>query len=92
MAQLWADVLRLDRVGIRDRFLDLGGDSLLASRVVTRVMAEFRIELPPQALLALLARATVAEMAAVVLERCLEQAGPAAVAELLAQPDAGPCA
>lgn len=35
----WQEVLGLDRVGRRDGFLDLGGDSLLAMRVVARLRA-----------------------------------------------------
>jgi amino acid adenylation domain-containing protein len=37
LAVIWADVLGLERVGINDQFLDLGGQSLLATRIVTRV-------------------------------------------------------
>ena len=36
MAAIWADLLRLDHVGIHDDFFDLGGDSLLAMQVVFR--------------------------------------------------------
>jgi amino acid adenylation domain-containing protein/non-ribosomal peptide synthase protein (TIGR01720 family) len=37
LAAIWADVLGLDRVGIFDNFFDLGGDSILAIQVVSRV-------------------------------------------------------
>ncbi|TWP53632.1 amino acid adenylation domain-containing protein [Lentzea tibetensis] len=36
LAQIWADVLGLDRVGVRDNFFDLGGDSILSMQVVSR--------------------------------------------------------
>ena len=61
LAEIWQDVLELDAVGIHDDFLLLGGDSLLASRILARVELAFGVELPPTALLR---AATVAEMAA----------------------------
>jgi amino acid adenylation domain-containing protein len=33
LAQAWAEVLRIERVGIHDNFFDLGGDSILAIQV-----------------------------------------------------------
>jgi amino acid adenylation domain-containing protein len=39
VADVWRDLLGVDRVGVFDDFFDLGGHSLLASRVVTRLGA-----------------------------------------------------
>ncbi|HEV2733950.1 MAG TPA: amino acid adenylation domain-containing protein, partial [Longimicrobiaceae bacterium] len=36
LARVWAEVLRLERVGIHDNFFQLGGDSILAIQVVSR--------------------------------------------------------
>jgi len=36
LARIWAQVLRLDRVGVHDNFFELGGDSILSIQVVTR--------------------------------------------------------
>jgi amino acid adenylation domain-containing protein/FkbM family methyltransferase len=36
LAQVWQDVLRIDRVGIHENFFAVGGDSMLALRVVAR--------------------------------------------------------
>jgi acyl carrier protein len=56
-------VLGIDMVGADDPFLDLDGDSLRATRVVTRIAETFAVEIP---LAALLAAATVAELGALV--------------------------
>jgi amino acid adenylation domain-containing protein len=50
VAEIWARVLRLGRVGARDSFLDLGGTSLSALRVLTEVRERFAPDLTMTAL------------------------------------------
>jgi amino acid adenylation domain-containing protein len=63
LAGIWAEVLSVDRVGIHDDFLALGGHSLAASRIVARAIAAFRADLSVKALFD---SPTVATMAAVI--------------------------
>ncbi|HEV3051385.1 MAG TPA: condensation domain-containing protein, partial [Longimicrobium sp.] len=61
LAGVWAETLRLERVGAEESFFDLGGHSLLATRVAARVRQVFGVELP---LRALFERPVLCELAA----------------------------
>jgi non-ribosomal peptide synthase protein (TIGR01720 family) len=36
LAQIWADVLGLERIGLRDNFFEVGGDSILSIQIIAR--------------------------------------------------------
>ncbi|MCU1722624.1 phosphopantetheine-binding protein, partial [Pseudomonas sp. 5P_5.1_Bac1] len=36
LAAIWADVLKLEKVGVTDNFFELGGDSIISIQVVSR--------------------------------------------------------
>jgi amino acid adenylation domain-containing protein len=46
MADIWRDVLKIDRVGVYDNFFDIGGHSLLAVRLVSRVREHYGDDIP----------------------------------------------
>ncbi|MGQ4418808.1 amino acid adenylation domain-containing protein, partial [Streptomyces sp. SAS_269] len=45
LAAIWADVLGVHEVGVTDDFFDLGGESILAARVLARVRDELGVRL-----------------------------------------------
>ena len=45
LAELWRQTLRIDRVGVRDSFFELGGDSVLAAQIVTAAHRTFGVQI-----------------------------------------------
>ena len=66
LAEIWQELLKVERVGVEDDFFDLGGHSLIATQVASRVYEAFRIELP---LLTLFEARTVANLAQALLQQ-----------------------
>jgi len=78
VAALWRDVLRVDEVGVNDRFLDLGGDSLLATMLLSRIREALRLEI---SLTEFFETPTVAAQAHLVEELLLREIEESAGAE-----------
>jgi amino acid adenylation domain-containing protein len=85
LAEIWAAVLDLERVGIHDNFIELGGHSLLATQIISRVIKTFHVTLPVKALIE---APTVAEMAVVLIQHQVKEAGSGDVERMLAELDA----
>jgi acyl-CoA synthetase (AMP-forming)/AMP-acid ligase II len=60
LVKIWADILKVDQVGIHDNFFELGGNSLLGTQVISRLRNAFSINL---SLHRLFISPTVAELA-----------------------------
>ena len=65
LAGIWAEVLKLERVGRHDNFFELGGHSLLAVQVISRVRQGLGVEVK---LADLFARPVLADFAALLGE------------------------
>ncbi|GAX45463.1 amino acid adenylation domain-containing protein [Tolypothrix sp. NIES-4075] len=60
LVKIWAEMLKVDQVGIHDNFFELGGNSLLGAQVISRLRVAFYIDL---SLHRLFVSPTVAELA-----------------------------
>ncbi len=46
IAAIWCNLLGFEKIGVRDNFLDLGGDSMKAVTVTARIHKELNVEIP----------------------------------------------
>ncbi len=75
LAAIWADVLRLERVGTHDNFFELGGDSLLSLQIIAQA-GSAGLHLTPRQFLE---HQSVAELAQVCEQSIVIQAEQAAI-------------
>jgi amino acid adenylation domain-containing protein len=87
IAAIWCDLLHLSRVGVTDNFFEIGGQSLLATRMLARVNEELRVDI---GLRRVFEQPTVESLAISVLDASLGQHDESAAADLLAQLEALP--
>jgi acyl carrier protein len=80
LATLWAQILRVPRVGVNDSFLELGGHSLLATELLSRINAVFQLNLP---LLRLYETPSLGDLAAAIVQAQAEKADAEALTRLL---------
>lgn len=60
LAEHWCELLGLDRVGVHDRFFELGGTSMKAVKFIARLQAELQCDIP---VVTVFEAGTVAEIA-----------------------------
>ena len=82
LSQIWARLLKLEKVGINDNFFELGGHSLLATQVISQVRDAFRVELSPRRLFE---EPTIAGLAVSITQMQASQQDAAEISELLSQ-------
>jgi acyl-coenzyme A synthetase/AMP-(fatty) acid ligase len=82
LATIWAELLKVERVGRWDNFFELGGHSLLAVRMVSRIQQVLGVEV---AIGELFANPAVAPFADRITSLQIEQFDPEEIADLLNQ-------
>jgi acyl carrier protein len=70
IAAMWQEVLRVKNPGIHDDFFYLGGQSIMAIRIVQRINQAFQINLPMRAIFT---EPTIANLALLVEETLIEK-------------------
>ena len=46
ITEIWSEVLQIEKIGVHDNFLEMGGNSLAAIRIATRINDSFDLDLP----------------------------------------------
>ncbi|HEX5718464.1 MAG TPA: amino acid adenylation domain-containing protein, partial [Thermoanaerobaculia bacterium] len=80
VANIWAEVLSLDRVGIDDNFFEIGGHSLLATQIAARLSEAFGADVTVQSLFD---TPTVATLTGAILQKKVEDLDAGLVTGLL---------
>ncbi|NRB37046.1 MAG: amino acid adenylation domain-containing protein [Pseudomonadales bacterium] len=70
LAQIWAEVLQLERVGIEDNFFHIGGHSLTATQALAKAQELFLVEVP---LREIFENPTISHIASLLDEAILQQ-------------------
>lgn len=81
LAEIWSELLDVDRIGVDDNFFELGGHSLFAIQLLSRIRDTFQVELSLRSLFT--DQFTVSDMAKSVLEQQIQGADARNIAVLL---------
>ncbi len=84
LTRIWTELLERDRVGINDNFFEIGGHSILATRVISRIRENFEVQLPIRHLFD---SPTITGIADIMLSDSSQKARLQETAELIMQID-----
>lgn len=82
IASIWEELLGIKGIGVHDNFFALGGQSLLATRVMTRINETTGVELPVEIIFN---QPTIAGVAQALFERQMAMEDPELLKQLLAE-------
>jgi surfactin family lipopeptide synthetase C len=81
-ARIWAEVLKVEAVGVEDNFFDLGGHSLAATQLISRLRMAFGVDLT---LADFFASATVKDTSDRIEALLISRASPGELDELISE-------
>jgi amino acid adenylation domain-containing protein len=87
LAAIWSQVIGIEKVGVHDHFMELGGDSLRAGQVMARIIDTFGVDLP---LRLMFDSSTVAQIAAAIEQQSIPAADIENSTTITRQPGNGP--
>lgn len=82
LVNIWTEILGVSPIGINDNFFQLGGDSILATQIVNRVLESMHVEL---SFAFFFEQPTIANMAVKIAQIQAEMVEPDEVASLLGE-------
>jgi acyl carrier protein len=82
LVENWKETLSVEEIGVHDNFFEAGGDSLLATQLISRLNEIFNLEL---SLRALFQSPTIASLALIIVQKHAEQADDETLAEVLSE-------
>jgi len=82
LAEIWAGLLKIEKVGVHDNFFDLGGHSLLAFQLVSRLRDVFKVDMP---LNCLFEAPTLDALATALAQRLIQQGDAIKMEQMLAE-------
>ena len=80
LAEIWAGVLNVERIGIHDNFFKVGGNSILATQLLARVSEKFKVDWPMRAVFE---APTIAELALLLIRSRAESIETREIEEVL---------
>ena len=82
LGNIWKELLNVEQVGIRDSFFDLGGHSLLLTKLANRIQDTFQVRLPLRVIFDL---PTIERMSQAIVEEQVKTADQGRVTHLLSK-------
>lgn len=82
IANIWTEILKLERISIHDNFFDLGGHSLIVTQVISRLRDIFDVEIFVQQMFE---TPTIADLAVIVTQKLAELSDEETLAQALAE-------